>query len=378
MSIMCNEKMKVLILSCNTGGGHNSAAKAIAEEVKRQGDQAVVLDYLSLAGGATSKIVANLYIELVKRLPSLFGVVYNIGMLVSRLVRKSPVYYANGKMAKYLNEYIKDNPVDVIVMPHLYPAETITKMKREGMHVPLTVAVGTDYTCIPFWEETDCDYYVVPNDKCREEFAKRGISKEKIVAYGIPVSGKCNEEIDKDEAKKKLDLDKNKNYILITGGSMGAGVLKKMTALLLSEVKDNEHIVVICGSNKKLKKQLDKKFGREKNVHLVGYTNEMYLYMKACDVIFTKPGGLTSTEAAVCRIPIVHTKPIPGCETVNRRFFVKEGMSVSGKSIVGQAKKGLCILRNRKKAEKIKENQKRVISGTSAKDIYEFCKEKVK
>lgn len=37
--------------------------------------------------------------------------------------------------------------------------------------------------------------------------------------------------------------------------------------------------------------------------------------MAAADVLFTKPGGLTTTEAAVKGIPIVHTRPIPGCET---------------------------------------------------------------
>lgn len=42
--------MKVLILSCNTGGGHNAAAQAIAEAIREHGDCAEVLDYLSLAG----------------------------------------------------------------------------------------------------------------------------------------------------------------------------------------------------------------------------------------------------------------------------------------------------------------------------------------
>ena len=50
--------------------------------------------------------------------------------------------------------------------------------------------------------------------------------------------------------------------------------------------------------------------------------------MDACDVLLTKPGGLTSTEAAVKNIPIIHTAPIPGCETVNAQFFSQRGLSV--------------------------------------------------
>ena len=94
------------------------------------------------------------YVQIVKKTPRLFGAAYKLGMGVSKLAKKSPVYYLNGRMAKYLDQYLKEHPVDVLVMPHLYPAETITYMKRKGMKLPLTVAVMTDYTCIPFWEET--------------------------------------------------------------------------------------------------------------------------------------------------------------------------------------------------------------------------------
>ena len=115
--------MKALILSCNTGGGHNSAARAIAEEMQDRGDEAYVLDYLALAGEGVSKLVGDGYVQIVKKTPRLFGAAYKLGMGVSKLAKKSPVYYLNGRMAKYLDQYLKEHPVDVLVMPHLYPAE---------------------------------------------------------------------------------------------------------------------------------------------------------------------------------------------------------------------------------------------------------------
>ncbi len=71
-------------------------------------------------------------------------------------------------------------------MPHLYPAETAIYMKRKGMKLPVTIAVMTDYTCIPFWEETD-DYYILPHEALRN-LHKRGIPDEKIQTFGIPVA----------------------------------------------------------------------------------------------------------------------------------------------------------------------------------------------
>ena len=109
--------MKALILTCNTGGGHNSASHAIAEAMTRNGDEAYVLDYLTLAGEGVSKLVGDGYVRVVKKTPRLFGFTYKLGMLISRITRKSLVYYVNGLMAKYLDSFIEENPVDVLIMP---------------------------------------------------------------------------------------------------------------------------------------------------------------------------------------------------------------------------------------------------------------------
>ena len=101
----------------------------------------------------------------------------------------------------------------------------------------------------------------------------------------------------------------------------------------------------ICGANKKLYHILTGEFGRSANVRIVGYTEHIAAYMDACDVLYTKPGGLTSTEAAVKGIPIVHTTPIPGCETRNREFFSVRGLSVTSDKFYGQIAAGQSLLR---------------------------------
>lgn len=160
--------------------------------------------------------------------PRLFGLFYKLGMVASRLLKKSPVYYINGRMAKYLDGYLREHPVDVLIMPHLYPAETITYMKRKGMKLPLTVAVMTDYTCIPFWEETDCDYYVLPHEALKKSCVRRGIPAEKLLAFGIPVAKSCRRNTSREQAREKLGLDTKGRYFLAAGGSMGAGDLSEL------------------------------------------------------------------------------------------------------------------------------------------------------
>ena len=370
--------MKALILSCNTGGGHNAAGAALKEMLEERGHEAILLDYLTLAGKWTSSLVGDLYIDVVKKAPRVFGAAYKLGMFVSRTAKKSPVYYVNTLMAKYLNRYLKEHPVDVIFMPHLYPSETISYMKKKGMPLPLTVAVMTDYTCIPFWEETCCDYYIVPHPELIEECARRGIPKEKMIPFGIPVR-KCFQNLmDQEEAKEKLGFSPEKKLHLLIGGSMGAGNLEKLTREVRKRNGEDSVLAVICGNNEKVREQLEKHFEGDSSVSIIGYTDQMPLYMAAADIVYTKPGGLTSTETAVAGKPLIHTFPIPGCETENRKFFASHGMCMYAHSPSALAKTGVKLLQAPDIQEKMKKAQHRHIRGEAAEDIIRFAERHIR
>lgn len=366
--------MKVLILSCSTGGGHNSAARAVAEEVEAHGGEAIVLDHLSLAGNRISSLAANIYVEMVKRVPGFFGLLYKIGLFVSTHVSKSPIYYANGCVAKPLQRYLEENPVDIIAMPHLFPAETLAYMKHHGVELPPTIAIMTDYTCIPFWEETACDYYIVPDKQLESSIIKRGIPKEKLRSFGIPVSGRFQSDITRQEARARLSLPPEDKYILVIGGSMGAGNLLSFTRSLAKACRD-EKIIVICGSNKRSQKKMKKAFAKNPHVIPVGYTLHMFLYLKACDLVFTKPGGLSSTEAVVSGIPLVHTDPIPGCESKNRSFFSSKGMSISPASSRMQIQQGLELLHQSQQLADMLRCQKEYSHPEAAAQLYAFMQQ---
>lgn len=375
--------MKALILSCNTGGGHNSAGMAMKERIEAQGGEACFFDYLTLAGGKVSQIVGDGYISIVKKTPFLFGIIYRLGAFVSKITKRSPVYYVNGMMAKYLHKFLEENDFDVILMPHLYPAETITYMKRKGMSLPLTVAIGTDYTSIPFWGETECDYYMIPHQELKDEFATGKIEEKQLYASGIPVFMKCAEEMSKKEAKEKLyqkldlEIKEEEKLLLVIGGSMGAGNLKAFTRVIYLLKKRKDRIIVICGSNERMRKRLEHIFRNKDSVTILGRTDEMPLFMKAADVVYTKPGGLTLTEAAVTGTALVLTAPIPGCETKNRRFFRKHGMCVSGRNLYAQAAAGIHLLKDEKKIEKIMYHQQQFVARDASLNIYRFIEEKL-
>ena len=177
--------MEALILSCSTGGGHNTAAQAVFEALTERGHHAVRMDPYTLVSEELANKVGQTYIKLVQKSPKLFGAVYDLGNAYRKLPGRSPVYHINGKMAPYMQKYLAEHLTDVIVCTHLYPAEILTHMRLNGMETPPFVFIATDYTCVPFTEESDCDLYVTPSPLLSSDFTGRGIPAKKLRPLGI-------------------------------------------------------------------------------------------------------------------------------------------------------------------------------------------------
>ena len=105
------------------------------------------------------------------------------------------------------------------------------------------------------------------------------------------------------------------------------------------------------------------------NVIIQGFTKKIPLYMDACDVLFSKPGGLTSTEAAVKGVPLIHTAPIPGCENRNAAFFARRGMSYYCQEPAQQAKYAKLLCENQFLRFRMAEAQRRNTNAGSAEEI---------
>lgn len=361
--------MKAIILSCGTGGGHNAAGLAIKEELELRGHSVLMLNPYSLKSKRTENIINQVYIKMVQKAPRIFGAVYALGNAYRRLPFRSPVYFANGGMAKRLDRLFKQEKPDIVIMPHVFPAEIITNMKNRGMPVPKTVFVSTDYTCIPFTEETDCDIYITPQESLNPEFEKHGIARDKLKPLGIPVSRRFSDPVSRERAAEILGLDLAKRYILLSGGSMGAGKLVFALKILYDKFKHDKKvgIIIICGSNEWLYNRLSKHNGER--IIPVRFTDKMAEYMRVSDFYVTKPGGLSVTEGAAMGVPMAHIMSIPGCETANMRFFGEQDMAVPVKKLRKNLSAAADRLSVKAEAEKITENQKKYINANAARDI---------
>ena len=327
--------MKILILSCNTGGGHNSAAKALKEVFTKKGNTADIKDVLAFGGQKASDLVCDAYIEMVKKTPKLFGEIYKMGSKIGQLNQqkgiRSPVYYINKLYQDALEAYIKENNYDAVICVHIFAAEAMTNLKK---HHKLTIPfyfIATDYYISPMLEETTPNAIFIAHKDSTFTYLNRGIPKKLIVPSGIPVSSQFTTKRDKDKIRKKFGLEPQDKVILLMSGSMGFGDLIDTARYIFDNGNADTKVIAITGHNKELYKELEKNFDGETRLKLVGFTDKVSDYMDASDVLLTKPGGLSSTEALAKGIAIVHTAPIPGCETENVQFFTEHHLSLCAK-----------------------------------------------
>ena len=166
----------------------------------------------------------------------------------------------------------------------------------------------------------------------------------------------------------------NEKWFLVASGSMGFGSSADLIREILSRCGKGAEVFMVCGNNAKLQTVLKAEFGRFDNIHLLGFTDRMSLLMDACDVLFTKPGGLSSTEAAVKNIPIVHTAPIPGCETRNAEFFHYHGMSYSSLEVKQQVTVALRLCNDDAYRQRMCDSQRTNADGDACRRILELLR----
>ena len=354
--------MKILVLSCSTGGGHNACGHYIEQEFKENNIECDFADYFDILGSKAKERSEKIYLDTTKGNGNIFKVAYKLGEAYSRTRIPSPVYGLNTLGKDKLYAYITENNYDLVICSHLFPAMAVTTLKKEGKNIKL-IDVATDYHAIPFWEETDPDYFVIPHVTLKDEFIKKGFDEDKLLAFGIPVSSAFH------KVKNNLELPKDKDIILITSGSMGFGKMKNIVISIL-EKNPNAYVVALCGSNKELYDELNKI--NNANLLVKSFVNNINEYISASTIVLTKPGGLTSTEVGVIRKPMIHIMPIPGVENYNAEFFRKNNLSIVSNNIDEIIMNTNKLLNDENMQKMMVENQRKIINRNSAKDLVNF------
>jgi 1,2-diacylglycerol 3-beta-galactosyltransferase len=346
-------RLPLLFLIADTGGGHRSAARAVAQALERgyPGRFAPVLcDPLGGPGSARLlRWVAGLYGPLIRRAPWLWGAAYHLcdsrpamALLARTLLRLAHGPAADAARARH--------PAGIVSFHPLTGTAAVAARDRGGAGAPVVTVVTDLARMHAAWGHARADLLVAPptalrhrdHDRHRDRPGPRtpgrrdgqhdgqcGRRQGLAVTTGLPVTrdywGGPLRRRERMVLRRALGLSEDRFLVLLAGGGEGSGGLARRAAAILRRYPDVE-VVALCGRNQRLKRRLDRLAARSGGrLTVTGFTRHLADWLRSCDLVVTKAGPGTIAEATCCGAPLLLTSHLPGQEAGNPEVVTRAG-----------------------------------------------------
>ncbi|HNB50833.1 MAG TPA: glycosyltransferase [Anaerolineales bacterium] len=312
-----SSKPRIVIFATKTGGGHWSPALAIAEEITRQtndGYQIEVID--ALYSRPNSRLTVDYaYSLMIRRYQPLWRVFfYTMNNQVALQAGDRMLY---GMNHKNLSATLKSGPCpQVVISTNSIIHRPITRLLRKEYPEMPFVSVVTDPVKIhKAWVHKPARLVLVPSAMAREALIRMGQPAEVILETGLPVSNKFlpASPAEKRTLREELHLDLAKPTVLIMHGAEGHMNVHRNAKAIDRAFGPRVQQIVVCGKNEALKDKMDTS-GFGPHVKIYGFSTQISTFMRAADLLITKAGALTVSEALACGLPILISQFLPGQE----------------------------------------------------------------
>lgn len=307
-------KIRILVLTSSTGGGHDARAEAFAEWCFRlyRHDVDVRIEQMLEKSSVINRAGVGLYNRIQRAAPWLHKLFYAFVELLSYLNRSS-VVLGNGYYVKVLQEY----------RPHL--VFSVHDCLNRGYFPLARRILGADHVrcatyCGEFsggwgysrnWIEPSVDLYLSRTPTARDYAVKCGIPEARTRVRGSLMLPRAYSEIIPAEERgefraKRLGLDPDKFTVFLATGGNGANNHAALLPALLRHA-DRVQAIVICGRNQETYNELVhwRALHPGFDCYIEAYSEVVHLLMQASDAIVTRGGTTTCAKALHFRCPIV-------------------------------------------------------------------------
>ncbi len=320
------KKPHILFLFSDTGGGHRSAARAIIEALNIYYPGMVtteMLDFFVEYAPPPFDLAVTTYAPMAQ-VPDLWELGYKLsnGKYRSRLVHEVLWPY----IRRAAENLIKDHPCDMFVSVH--PIINAPILRTLGPdHSPYMIVITDMVSTHVFWYNKDATLTLSPTEEARDRGIKIGMSPESIEVVGQPIADKFRHPpAPRSELREQLGWPHETPVVLLVGGGEGMGPIKE-TVEAVNRAKLNLMMAIIAGRNESLKNRLEKiDFHAQAKVY--GFVENVPDLMNAADIIVTKAGPGTISEAFIAGLPIILYSRMPGQEEGNVDYVVDKGAGV--------------------------------------------------
>lgn len=314
---------RYLIISLSTGGGHATVSNSLADKLKDKGQEVTVIDlFKEINAKALHNFICEGYNLIATKVPRIYETIYNAGN--KPIIAKGSFELTRRMSQKRILELIKSYDPDVIVAVHPIVTDILGSMKKKGyITKQRLISVITDFLAhfVYVHRHEYIDAYFVGGETTKENLIEWGVEEDKIFPYGIPIK--------KEFYIPKVKQNNHVFTILVMGGSLGS---RNMTNVIkqLYHIDKKIKIIAVCGRDKELKEKMsklgEKHLNKEMMVH--GFVNNIHNLMDSADLLISKPGGASVTEALLRRIPMIIPYMLGGQEKENRDYLIESGVAI--------------------------------------------------
>ncbi len=324
-----SDRKRVLIMSTSAGTGHVRAAEALEIAFSAHPDVAEVQHHDALTN--TNKFFrdfySKLYTQLVRVAPEFLGWWYKASDEPWRTdgMRHALDRLNTGPLVKLIRRF---DP-HITVCTHFMPAGIMSHLIARRLVTAHLSIVVTDLDFHAMWLSRAFHRYFVAIEETRAHLEALGLPPERITVSGIPIHPVFAEPVDRTQARLDFGLAPDKHTILLSAGALGVGPAEFITERLL-QLRHDVQVVVVCGKSAELMEKVRSivREAPEGRFQVHGYTDKMHVLMKMSDLFIGKPGGLTTSEALACGLPMVIVSPIPGQEERNSDHLLEDGVAL--------------------------------------------------
>jgi processive 1,2-diacylglycerol beta-glucosyltransferase len=331
--------MRVLLLHASFGWGHKRAALALQEVLTERGIESECLDLLDFLPRPLSLFYSSSYHYMVTRGPWLWRLFYQWNDRP-----RTPYSPASSPWQKWqfekLREYVNHNKFSHIICTHFTTSALMLDWREKYGWDRKIYSVVTDYTSHRCWKRCGLDHYFVATQEVANQLIDTGISPSCVTVSGIPISPRFVSQTSREECRENWCKSAEERLVLV----LSSGLDRTKTRWLIHDLRQltgNYRFLVSAGKHAPREQLVQDFTERDPRFTIFGFSPQISEMMKAADVLVSKPGGLTVSEALAVGLPEVLFSPIPGQEEANADFLVREGAAVCIKAQKGEFKKAL-------------------------------------
>ena len=307
-------KIRILVLTSSTGGGHDARAEAFAEwcfQLYRH-DVDVRIEQMLEKSSVVNRVGVNFYNRIQQAAPWIHIWFYNVVEILSYLNRRRVTFGA-----AYFEEVLRD------YRPHLI--FSVHDCLNRGYFQLARKILGADRVrcatyCGEFsggwgysrnWIEPSADLYISRTPTARDFAVKKGIPASKASVRGYLMLPRAHLEVIAPKERgayreKKLGLRPDLFTVFLATGGNGANNHLDLLPALVKHA-DRVQAIIICGKNKQAYNDLVhwRANHPEFNCYIEGYSDIVHLLMQVSDAIVSRGGTTTCAKALHFECPII-------------------------------------------------------------------------